>query len=194
MTLDEKLEHFYDHAIEDAKEEGEQILREYQESLDRIYEEHKREKKASAKAKIQAEQAKLYRDQNKEISQTQIEIRHELAKKQSEIKNEIFEAVDEKLRAFKRGDRYEHWICRKIMISKKVANGENMEIYIDPSDADLKDRIEETTDTKVLISNTEFIGGVRIVIRSRKILIDDSFEALAKDARERFSFEGGSKR
>ncbi len=194
MTLEEKLQHFYDRAIEDATEEKEQILSEYQASLDRMFEEHQSEKLRAAEAKVAAEKAALYRDRNKELSQKQIEIRHELAEKQAGIREEIFAAVEEKLLAFKQTEQYEDWICRKILISQKVANGEAMEIYIDPSDEEKKDRIEEATGTNVIISNQEFLGGVRIVIRSRKILIDDSFAALALDAKDRFSFEGGSGR
>ncbi len=194
MTLEEKLQHFYDRSMEDAQNEGDQILNDYQQSLDQLYLEHQKEKNAAETERIETEKAALYREQNKELSQKQIDIRHELAEKQNEIKDEIFDLVKDKLLAFRETPEYEHWICRKIMISKKVANGETMEIYLDPADASKKSRIEDITDTKVQVSDTEFLGGIRVVIRSRKILIDDSFEALIADAKNRFSFEGGSEK
>lgn len=191
MTQEEKLQHFYDRSIEDAKAEAEKKLNEYQSQLDQLFEEHKADTLKAAELKVKTEQTGLQREINKEVSKKQLDIRHDLAAKQEEIKKEIFTLVRQKLLAMKGTPEYTHWICRKIMISKKVANGDEMTIYIDPSDKDLQEEIEKTTGTKVNISREEFLGGTRVVIRSRHILIDDSFESLIQDAEDSFSFEGG---
>ncbi len=191
MTLDEKLQHFYDHSMEDAREEGRQILADYQANLDKLFEDHCREKTKEAEIRVQTEQAALERDLNKELSARQLDIRHELSARQDKIKEEIFSLARTKLVAMKADPSYFHWICRKIMISKKVANGEPMTVYLDPSDQGLQQKIEETTETRILLSKESFGGGIRIVIRSRHILIDDSFDTLLQDASDHFSFEGG---
>jgi V/A-type H+-transporting ATPase subunit E len=191
MTLEEKLQHFYDRSIEDAKAEADKDLGAYQTQLDQLFEEHKAETLKAADLKVKTEQIGLQREINKELSKKQLDIRHSLAEKQEEIKKEIFVLVRQKLMAMKGTPEYTHWICRKIMISKKVANGEDMTIYIDPSDKDLQQEIEATTSTKVTISDEDFLGGTRVVIPARHILIDDSFKALIQDAKDNFSFEGG---
>lgn len=191
MTQEEKLQHFYDRSVEDAKEQAQKNLDAYQAQLDQLFEEHKADTQKAAELKVKTEQTALMREINKELSKKQLDIRHSLAEKQEEIKNEIFVLVRQKLLAMKGTPEYTHWICRKIMISKKVANGEEMTIYIDPSDKDLQEEIEKTTGTVVNISREEFLGGTRVVIRSRHILIDDSFQSLIQDARDSFSFEGG---
>lgn len=191
MTQEEKLQHFYDRSIDDAKAEAEKDLSAYQAQLDQLFEEHKADTLKAADLKVKTEQTGLQREINKELSKKELDIRHSLAEKQDEIKEEIFVLVHQKLMAMKGTPEYTHWICRKIMISKKVANGEDMTIYIDPSDRDLQEEIEKTTSTKVNISKEEFLGGTRVVIPARHILIDDSFEALMQDAKDNFSFEGG---
>ncbi len=192
MTLEEKLQHFYDRSVEDAHQEGEAVLAEYQASLDKLLQEHKNEKELSAKNRVEAERAALLRDSNKELAGKQIKIRHELAEMQSEVKDEIFEEVRQQLIAFKREPRYRDWICKKIQLAKQVSGSDvKMEIYIDPSDEKLKASIEKETGEAVMISQIDFIGGVRIVIRSQRILMDDSFARLIEDAKADFSFEGG---
>jgi V/A-type H+-transporting ATPase subunit E len=194
MTIDEKLQHFEDHIRESAENERQSILDEYQESLNRIFEEHKAVKEKQDKEHLVSERVALEHDLNKELSAKQIEIRHDLAGKQEEVRDEIFELVSRKLADFRKTPAYCHWICRKIMISKKVANGETMEVYLDPSDSGLKAEVEETTEHRVMISKTAFGGGMRAVIRSRHILIDDSFDTLIQDAKAGFSFVGGIRR
>ena len=48
-------------------------------------------------------------------------------------------------------------------------------IYINPSDADRKEELERETGAKLTISSIEFGGGIRAVIHSRNMLMDESF-------------------
>ena len=44
MTVEEKLEHFYNASIESAAKDAEHLQHEHQEALDKIFQEHKETK------------------------------------------------------------------------------------------------------------------------------------------------------
>ena len=65
MTVEEKLEHFYNASIESAAKDAEHLQREHQEALDKIFQDHKETKERQARAQLQAESDKLSREINK---------------------------------------------------------------------------------------------------------------------------------
>ena len=192
MTLEEKLQHFYDHSMESASEARDKALTEYQAGLDKLFVEHKAMKKNEAREAVKNEKTALLRDLNKDLAVREIEIRHALAQKEEDVLNEIFAVVKDKLTAYRKTPDYVHYICRKIMIARKVSGTDHMVVYLDPTDAELLDQIAETTETHPVLDENGFGGGMRAVISSRHILIDNSFDTLFEDAREGFSFEGGA--
>lgn len=192
MTLGEKLQHFYDRSMESAGEERDRILEDYQAGLDKMYEEHRAMKEKEAREAVKNEKTALMRDLNKNLALREIEIRHTLAQKEEDVLNEIFAVVKTKLDAYRETPDYIHFICRKIMIAKKVSGAERMIVYLDPADERYLEEIAETTDTRPVLADRGFGGGMRAVISSRHILIDNSFDTLFEDAKNGFSFEGGA--
>ena len=81
MTVEEKLEHFYNASIESAAKDAEHLQHEHQEALDKIFQENKETKERQARAQLQAESDKLSREINKEVSARQIEYRRILSAK-----------------------------------------------------------------------------------------------------------------
>ena len=62
-----------------------------------------------------------------------------------------------------------------------------MTIYINPTDADKKEYLEEHTGMALTVSKEDFIGGVRAVIQEKNILIDHAIE----NEYRKFLFKGG---
>ena len=54
MTTEEKLENFYNHSIESAKNEAERIVTEYQAALDQQFAEHQKRKKEQTEEELEA--------------------------------------------------------------------------------------------------------------------------------------------
>ena len=52
MTTEEKLENFYNHSIESAKNEAERIVTEYQAALDQQFAEHQKRKKEQTEEEL----------------------------------------------------------------------------------------------------------------------------------------------
>ena len=66
-----------------------------------------------------------------------------------------------------------------------------MVIYINPSDEMRLSDLEDATGTRLTISAEDFTGGIRAVIRSRNILIDNSFKTSLRNEYDKFIFLGG---
>lgn len=86
---------------------------------------------------------------------------------------------------------YKALLIRQIQKDMTFANGQNIIIYIDPSDQFQQADLESATGTLLTISEYSFIGGTRAVISEQHILIDDSFKTRLEEAYTEFSFKGG---
>ena len=191
LTVEEKLEHFYNASIESAAKDAEHLQREHQEALDKIFQDHKETKERQARAQLQAESDKLSREINKEVSARQIEYRRILSSKTSEIKKKIFLEVEEKLNKFKNSPEYMDFLVKRIQEALDFAEDDVITIYIDPSDEALLPALTEHFGFTPILSRDSWMGGMRAVIRSKNILIDNSFATLLHDAKEEFVFTGG---
>lgn len=189
MTTEEKLKNFYEYSMQTAKAEGDSVLKDYQANLDKSFKEHQALKASQADLTLREETERLQRESNRTLSDEQIRIRRTLSEKQNEIRTALFSEVKDKLRAMKPGQEYADYLIRKVKEAKDFAGDDSIRIYIDPSDAALKDKIKEATGVDVLISNTPFTGGMRAVIDSKHILIDNSYATLMNEAKDKFSID-----
>lgn len=192
MTTEEKLQHFYDFSIQSADKEATEMLDEYTVALDNIFREHQEAKHRQAQAQLNDEVNKTKRDFNKSLSTEQLKIKRALSKKHNELKDILFKSVEEKLLGFKNTETYETYLIDKMQDALHFANGDELTIYIDPSDASLADKLSEAIHHEVCISREEFLGGMRAVISSKNILIDHSFVSMIRDEKEQFAFTGGT--
>ena len=175
MTLDEKLDQFYHAAIDSATNQNVQIVEEYKKSLQEIYDEYKKEAERKAEALYQGESEKLLQEKNRTLSAESIKLKQKISDKSAELSEKLFAEANEKLKGFINSPDYFNLLCKQISIAMNYANGEDMTIYINPSDEGLKTSLEDKTKASLTISNRDFIGGVRAVIHERNILIDNSF-------------------
>lgn len=191
LTTEEKLQHFYNASIESAAKDAEQLKNEHQEALDKIFQEHKETKERQAKAQLQTESDNLKREINKTVSARQLEYRRILSSRTEEFKKKIFQEVEEKLNGFKSSSDYTDYLCSRIHEALDFAGEDEMVIYIDPSDEALLPALTQRLGFAPTLSRESWMGGMRAVIRSKNILIDNSFATLLHDAKEEFIFTGG---
>lgn len=191
LTIEEKLNNFYQSSIETARANANAIIEEHQAALDKIFTEHKETMERQAAAELAAEKEKLKRELNKQLSTEQLHIKRSLSRKNMELKDKLFAEVIEKLRAFKKTPEYTAYLERKIKETCDFAAGDALTIYLNASDAHLKEQLEQSTNAELILSREDFKGGVRAVIETKHILIDNSFLTLLNDERETFIFHGG---
>ena len=192
MTQEDKLRNFYDLSIESASRQREQMLADCRATLEADFEAHRSEKENIVSDRMKSETTALSRELKRDLSDRQNRIRQNLAKRQREVKEEIFANVADKLSAFRKTPEYHTWLFRKVRAALAFAGKEEVTIYVDPADETYTDEIHAVCGVQPVISNVAFGGGIRAVIRSRNILIDNSFATLMAEAKENFTFDGGN--
>ena len=192
MTTEEKLQHFTTYAMEEARHKSDVMIREYTDAMQKIFEEHQEKKRRQEELEIKTETDRLIRENNKQFSEEQIEIKRTLSKKQDELKEKLFVEVKDLLARFAETREYHQMLVNQLREAREFAGGDEVILYIDPSDAQKKFSIEAEVGAPVTVSEYSFLGGTRAVLPGRNILIDNSFESKLAEAKESFQLKGGA--
>ena len=179
MTLEEKIAHLQTTSMEQARLEGNVIIDTHQAALEKVFEDHKAE---AANAKLSLNQA---------LAKSQLEIKRRQSKVQQELKDKIFEEADALIDEFMKTEAYDDFLIKCIRKAVAFAGNDELTIYINPTDEKKRSDLEGATRVHLTISAEDFRGGVRAVIRSRNILIDNSFSTQLKEQYDKFVFLGG---
>ena len=191
MTTEEKLKHFYAVSMDSAREEARKALSEYRENLEKEFQEHKALKQEAAQHQFKIESENAARQINKALSAEHLHIKREISKKQQELREKLFGEVREMLEAFTRTEAYVQWNADQIREALKISGTHQVQIYLNPSDGPLLERLSKETGAALLISDTPFLGGIRAVIPGKNILIDNTLLTLFEAEKENFNFDGG---
>lgn len=175
MQIKEKLEVFRKFTIDVANDESEAIIREYKESCEKELEVFRKNKQTEMENKLQIEEIKIRRQKNRKISEEVLRQKRILDDCKQKWEKKLLEEVQILLKEYQATENYQDYLIAKIKMAKEVADNEAVTIYINPSDADKKNVLEKKTNVALTISDIDFGGGIRAVIRSRNILIDESF-------------------
>lgn len=186
MTLDEKLEQFYNAAIDSATNQNIQMIDEFRKSLQDIFDEHKEDAIKKSNISFRLESENLVREKNRALSAESINIKRKISEKSAEIKNLLFADVHKKLIDYMKTPEYIELLTTEIKAAIEFSRGEAMTIYINSTDENLKANLEEKTGVQLTISTIDFMGGTRTVIHSKNILIDNSFLTKITEAKNVF--------
>lgn len=191
MTTDDKLQHFLTICIEDAQGKSEHLLKQHSSSLEKNFQEHQKEATRTSHMQIQGEKEKLQHKMNKELAMGQMNIKRKLSRRHDELKEKLFTEVEELLNCYRETPRYIELLDRQIKEAETFAGEQELRIYLDPADADKLPQLTQQNKTAPQISQYPFGGGIRAVIPSRNILIDQSFATKMAELKETFRFELG---
>lgn len=193
MTIDEKLSHFYDVTIEDARAKAAGILEEHRKALAQMTEKHKADSQENAQVQIKAETANARREINKALSAEQLTIKRDWTKKQNELKEKLFAEVKTQLENFRNTPDYPAYLESKIKEALDFAEQDKINIYISPEDSALLPDLVERTKAFITVSAEDFLGGIKATIPHKNILIDHSFAGNFQAIYKEFKFDGGPK-
>ena len=191
MTTEEKLQHFYEVSMDTAREEATKVLDEYKAALETEMERHKQEKQAASESQFKIDSDNAAREINKALSAEHLHIKRKLSKKQQKLKESIFAEVEELLDDFSKKPEYTDWLEDKIKQSLEIAENDSVQIYLTAKDSAKAEELTKRTGINPLISETDFLGGIRAVIPEKNILIDNTFLTAFENEKERFNFDGG---
>ena len=193
MTTEEKLKHFQDICMEDARERSAKMLDDYMNALEKAYEEHTADARRRADMQVEAETEKLEREINKRLSIGQLDLKREFSRRQEELKDKLFVELKDKLANFMETQEYQRLLDHQVKAVKEFAGDEELIVDMDPSDVYKVQRIALHHNASIKISEYSFNGGTRAVIPGKHILIDNSFETKLNEARHAFKFDLGGK-
>lgn len=191
MTLEEKIAEIQASSMEAARAEGNEIIESYRAALDKVFEDHKQEAIRQMETRIKAETINVRQQKNQAMAKAQLELKRQEGRVQKELKDKVFREVMELVEEYMKTEEYREFLLRCIRKSVEFAAGEELTIYINPSDKDMKEELELHSGTILTISKEDFIGGVRAVIRGRNVLIDHSFRTALRTEYDEFVFQGG---
>lgn len=126
MTQEDKLRNFYDLSIESASRQRDQMLADCRATLEADFEAHRSEKENIVSDRMKSETTALSRELKRDLSDHQNRIRQNLAKRQREVKEEIFANVADKLSAFRKTPEYHTWLFRKVRAALAFAGEEEV--------------------------------------------------------------------
>lgn len=188
MTVEEKLNHFEQICLEDARARADKMLEDYKSGLESTFKEHQESMRRQAEQQVQIEKERIERDIRRQVSIGQIEQKREVSAKQEELKDKLFTEVRDLLSAFMETEAYAALLEKQVKEAVAFAGNEEMTIYFDPSDADKLARISLHTSANIVVSAYSFGGGMRAVIPKKNILIDNSFDAKVAEAKRDYQF------
>lgn len=191
MTTEEKLKHFEEAALEEARQKSARAVEEHRQVLEKLKQDHIDEKDRQAALQIKTETDKLKRANNMAVSKEEIEIKRQISRKHDELKEKLFVEVRQKLDDFMTTSAYQKLLIREIKEVLEVAGEDEVTIYIDPADESMLTSLHAATNTALTLSQYSFGGGIRAVLPSRHILIDNSFSTKLGEIKQDFRFDGG---
>ena len=168
MTTEEKLQHFLDFCMEDARSRSAKMLDEYTAALEQTFAEHQADARRRAEQQVELESERIEHETNKKLS------------------------LEQNMET----PEYTQLLEKQIRHAREFAGNEFFTIYIDPADETRLNRLALHNSADIRVSEYSFGGGTRAVIPSRHILIDDSFQTKLEEAKRDFRFnlkdlEGG---
>jgi len=177
-----KLKEFEEIAIEKAKKQRAQYLRELNKDI-----------KNEAQKVISAAQSQsevyvdnlltfLIMEKNKEIAGEKMRLKRELADLRKEHEDKIFSAVKEKLDEFVLSPHYGAYLAEGIRRMLRYSN----RFLLNKPDMVYKENFERTLYVEVLPSEEDFYGGFKAVTSNKNIVIDNSFKVKLDALREAF--------
>ena len=191
MNLDEKIVHIQEAAMNEARSKANAIISQHREALEKLFDEHKRDAERQSEIRIKSGTLSARTRLNKAMADVQINIKREEGKCQNALKAQLFEEVEALMDAYMKTDAYADYLAECITKSASYAKHDEITIFINASDAHLKDMLEEKTGMALTISEMDFTGGVRAVVKARNILIDHSFKTALEEERRNFLIQGG---
>ena len=191
MTLEEKIAHLQATSMEQARAEGNAIIDAHKEALEKVFKDHRAEALRQSETRIKAETTNARLSLNQAAAKSQLEIKRRQGKVQQELKDKIFEEVMGLVNDYMKTEAYADFLVKCIRQAMHFAGQDPVTIYINPSDETKRSDLEDATGVHLTISAEDFIGGVRAVIRSRNILIDNSFRTQLRNEYDNCIVLGG---
>ena len=114
MTIEEKISHLQEAAMEEARAEGNRIMKQHETVLENIFEQHRAEAIRQSETRVKAEGVNAKQQLNMVMSKAQLELKRDLSKTRKTLKKELFVEVKEKLQEYMQTEEYKRMLVQYI--------------------------------------------------------------------------------
>ncbi len=191
MDLEEKFAYFETQINEQAQATIDEQVNSYKATLQKDFDEFADRTQNEYDIKFENAQKDMRKELNKNTSQSQIHQQRDLYLQEEKLKKSLFSEFNNAIQDYMKTDEYSAQLVKMIHNLKGFVEDSDEEfvIYINHSDQHLLNQLKEKTDANIQISDREFIGGVRGVLKERQVLIDYSFTTLLANVENNFTIK-----
>ena len=191
MDLEDKFAYFETQVNQQAQDIIDEQVNQYRATLQKDYDEFVKNTKQEFDAKFVNAKKDMRKELNKNISQSQIHLQRDLYLQEEKLKKTLFADFNGAIQNYMQTDEYRNQLVVMINNLKDYAekNREELVVYINHSDQGMLETLFEETNANIQISDREFLGGVRGVLKDRQVLIDYSFSTLLANVEDSFTIK-----
>ena len=191
MDLEDKFAYFETQVNQQAQDIIDEQVNQYRATLQKDYDEFVKNTKQEFDAKFVNAKKDMRKELNKNISQSQIHLQRDLYLQGEKLKKTLFADFNDAIQNYMQTDEYRNQLVVMINNLKDYAekNREELVVYINHSDQGMIETLLEETNANIQISDREFLGGVRGVLKDRQVLIDYSFSTLLANVEDSFTIK-----
>lgn len=191
MDLEDKFAYFETQVNQQAQDIIDGQVNQYRATLQKDYDEFVKNTKQEFDAKFVNAKKDMRKELNKNISQSQIHLQRDLYLQEEKLKKTLFADFNDAIQNYMQTDEYRNQLVVMINNLKDYAekNREELVVYINHSDQGMIETLFEETNANIQISDREFLGGVRGVLKDRQVLIDYSFSTLLANVEDSFTIK-----
>lgn len=191
MDLEDKFAYFETQVNQQAQDIIDEQVNQYRATLQKGYDEFVKNTNQEFDAKFVNAKKDMRKELNKNISQSQIHLQRDLYLQEEKLKKTLFADFNDAIQNYMQTDEYRNQLVVMINNLKDYAekNREELVVYINHSDQGMIETLFEETNANIQISDREFLGGVRGVLKDRQVLIDYSFSTLLANVEDSFTIK-----
>lgn len=191
MDLEDKFAYFETQVNQQAQDIIDEQVNQYQATLQKDYDEFVKNTNQEFDAKFANAKKNMRKELNKNTSQSQIHLQRDLYLQEEKLKKTLFAEFNDAIQNYMQTDEYRNQLVVMINNLKDYAekNREELVVYINHSDQGMIETLLEETNANIQISDREFLGGVRGVLKDRQVLIDYSFSTLLANVEDSFTIK-----
>lgn len=191
MDLEDKFAYFETQVNKQVQDIIDEQVNQYRATLQKDYDEFVKNTNQEFDAKFENAKKNMRKELNKNISQSQIHLQRDLYLQEEKLKKTLFAEFNDAIQNYMQTDEYRNQLVVMINNLKDYAekNREELVVYINHSDQGMYEVLLEETNANIQISDREFLGGVRGVLKDRQVLIDYSFSTLLANVEDSFTIK-----
>ncbi|WP_198434541.1 hypothetical protein [Aerococcus mictus] len=186
MKLEEKMAYFKDQVTQQSQSEIDQQINQYRQTLEDDYQKFQEQTDETFAHRLVNEKEALRKENNKAISQIQINQQRELFLTEENMKLTLFKTFTKQIESYQESEAYIEQLKKMLKNIQAYAGREKYDLYIDENDSHLRSQLESNASHPIIISDRPFMGGIRAVLRERQILVDYSFLTFLDRLKENF--------